>query len=116
MKLENQVVPIEQAKRLKELGVNAPSIFLWYKANNGYEVVYNEDLVDFDTNFSAYGVAELGVMFGIGTRATDWLVNTMCRPSKTVMWNPYFLAKCLIEALETGITTAAEVNERLKNA
>lgn len=31
MKIENQVCTIEQAKRLKELGVTAPPIHLWYE-------------------------------------------------------------------------------------
>jgi hypothetical protein len=61
MNLKDQCCTLSQAKRLKELGVTAKSIFSW----NGYSypdyaVGYTEDLKD--DEYNAYTVAELGVM------------------------------------------------------
>lgn len=68
MKLENQVISLEIAKRLKELNVNQfQSYFQWvideypikgrsYISNNGDEIELGNDRVD------AFTVAELGEM------------------------------------------------------
>lgn len=120
MKLENQVCTLQQAEKLKKLGVKQNSLFVYYR---GLSIeMHGIHLRSFfdgkNVENAIYGmwtIAELGVMFGIGTRATDWLVNVKIDTStKTLMWRPEFLADCLIEALENNLTTAAEVNERLK--
>lgn len=111
MKLENQVISIEQAKRIKELGVIQNGLFSWafdllnYRwqlSNHNVEALElikaaNKRADSGSGFYSAFTVSELGVMFGIGTRTTDWLVNVKIDTStKTLMWRPEFLADCLI--------------------
>jgi hypothetical protein len=62
MKLEEQVVSLELARRLKELGVKQESAFYWYdgemlfsRSPLGQAHTYNETIT-----FSAFTVAELG--------------------------------------------------------
>lgn len=64
MKLEQQVVSLELAKRLKELGVKQESLFYWQGADkNGYIINFEKDLFEYDCEkYSAFTVAELGEM------------------------------------------------------
>lgn len=64
MKLEQQVVSLELAKRLKELGVKQESLFYWQGADkNGYIINFEKDLFEYDCEkYSAFTVAELGKM------------------------------------------------------
>lgn len=72
MELENQVVSLELAKKLKELGVEQESLFYWkeFRAfRDGEEIEPNyylktkEEVFDSGHNyFSAFTVAELGEM------------------------------------------------------
>lgn len=74
MKLENQVVSLELAKKLKELGVKQESQFMWWKgAGEGYlrptdwsqfnmEPKPMYSTADLRERFSAFTVAELGEM------------------------------------------------------
>lgn len=141
MKLEKQVCTLEQATRLKELGVeqNGYHAYAHHVVNtkpyfNGetteWETEYSETpelietaLAQFDglPHASAFTVAELGVMFGKGTDAASLLYDAvqdqMNRShSFTIVLSPHFLANCLIGLLETGRITADEVNERLRAA
>lgn len=59
MNLEQQVVSLELAKKLKELGVKQDSIFFY---TLGGVVSRLEALDIFDTNYAAFTVAELGIM------------------------------------------------------
>lgn len=75
MKIEKQVCSLEQAKKLKQLGVAQTSIFKWcnehqhygddgaYYTDSTYKV-YNRGQFSAGTNntFSAFSTAELGVM------------------------------------------------------
>lgn len=80
MNLEQQVVSLEYAKRLKELGVEQKSLFYWTKAfypdgvhldwgvqskeQNDLEVYeYSAQKIEDVENCSAFTVAELGEMF-----------------------------------------------------
>lgn len=61
MKLEEQVVSLELAKRLAKLGVKQDSLFRWYESDTGVAVVMLE--ADAKANdASAFTVAELGEM------------------------------------------------------
>lgn len=67
MKLENQVVSLDLAKRLKELDVKQESLFWWKKVKRGDEFFWKlsygllgDDIIA--EHFSAYTVAELGAM------------------------------------------------------
>lgn len=121
MELVKQVCTLQQAKILKEFGINQNAI-IHYEFHGvddkgpQYTPIYtgSQPYDEQEKYIAAFTVAELGVMFGVGTRVTDWLVNVKIDTStKTLMWRPEFLADCLIEALENNLTTAAEVNARL---
>jgi hypothetical protein len=57
MKLEDQVVSLDLAKRLKELGVEQKSLFWWV---NGHGKIELHDRRTDDGSVSAFTVAELG--------------------------------------------------------
>lgn len=131
MKLQEQVCTLEQAKRLKELGVSQESIFSYFKAPHHAGICITDmstrhvwilsgnpyDQEDIELT-AAYTVAELGAMIGRGTNAAallyDAVQDHMNRShSFTICYSPSFLANCIISLLNTGRLTAAEVNERL---
>ena len=67
MKLEQQVVSLELAKKLKELGFEQESLFYWHLETN--TVVYLGTILGKDSvafYISAYTVAELGKMLPQG--------------------------------------------------
>lgn len=77
MQLENQVCSLEQAKELKDLGVDQDSLFYWnsvqYPFVTALEVHYGKSDTETITAFSvmtslasAFTVAELGVMLSNG--------------------------------------------------
>lgn len=138
MKLENQVCALDQAKKLKELGVEQKS--LWhYTVNDSGEVkamtVLNTHQVFINPNngahystwkkIAAYTSAELGemlprecfIMLEPGEKMHVWHAGSedfeiLC-PADT---EAQAKADLLIWLLEKGHTTAAEVNERLAAA
>jgi hypothetical protein len=136
MKIENQVCTLEQAKRLKELGVNTKCAFGFIEIPaNGLGVyaywhdekyaLINADIIMYLGNgegkWYAPTVTELGAMFGKGTSAASLLYDAvqdqMNRShSFTIVLSPQFLANCLIGLLETGRVAADEVNQRLQTA
>lgn len=155
MKLQNQVCTLKQAKQLKELGVNQTSIFR-YEATRRYQkgkvfvdvglcLAYAPDTVYIATeNYSAFTVAELGVM--LPKRATEygsyvtsrindlWVDMKIEREPLRNRWvihpingnlsdeDPDYSteaearAAVLISLLENNLTTAEEVNQRLQSA
>lgn len=74
MKLEDQVVSLELAKKLKELGVKQESVFYWIDEckNGDWEIAFEDEwdtvsgewgdgsVLKDHPHFSAYTVAELG--------------------------------------------------------
>lgn len=63
MKIEDQVVSLELAKRLRELGVEQQSYFYWIKVEeNKYWVIRSDIIKRCDSDCSAFTVAELGEM------------------------------------------------------
>ena len=79
MKIEEQVVSLELAKRLKELGVKQEILFAWrYTKGRGNNSVIATHAVpepnDFWDHYNAYNVAELGKMLPVFTSAkgTKW--------------------------------------------
>lgn len=105
MTLQEQVITIEQAKRLKELGVAQEAFFYWSDFNGCKEThvlccrlrqgLYDDQTGDFDkmfftadyrleTTYAAFTVAELGVMMSIGdgiftvrSSSGKWVVNNV---------------------------------------
>ena len=74
MRLEDQVVSLELAKKLKELGAKQESAFYWSRINGKFVQLLAErecqyELTENDgvERFSAYTVAELGQELIIGT-------------------------------------------------
>jgi hypothetical protein len=69
MNLENQVVSLKLAKKLKELGFSQDSIFKWRLAGNtGWQIERHFGLMP-GKQFSAYTVAELGEMLPMSLTA-----------------------------------------------
>jgi hypothetical protein len=91
MKLEEQVCSLELAKRLKELGINQPSLFYWVnikitKNISCMEVLYNSSLFaenpDITEIYNAFTVAELGEMLPqlISSMRLLFPNNWLCTP------------------------------------
>lgn len=86
MKLENQVVSLEIAKKLKELGVKQESLFWWVLdgvSENGWSLI-RESFVftigrEYLERYSAFTVAELGEMLpnGMTSSHTSWEEDEM---------------------------------------
>lgn len=71
MKLEDQVVSLEQAKRLKELGVLQESCFYYNQYDNTVHLDIAKDHCGGDERcWSAFTVAELGKMLPAGYKTT----------------------------------------------
>lgn len=137
MKLENQVCTLQQAKRLRELGITQKSLFYHHPLFG--KPVFGETRLNFtkphrklvcndkENSFSAFTVAELGAMLPTGydtMRCTeiDWV---------TEEWHGFddlgkdfpdengykTEAECraamVIRLLENGAINAEEVNQRL---
>lgn len=134
MKLIDQVITLEQAKRLKELGVVQEAIWFWaypvkeemistMKGIIHYttkeDILTDNDGDEFDHDVAAaFTVAELGAMIGKGTNAASLLYDAvqdqMNRShSFTIVLSVQFVANCVIGMLETGRLTPEEVNARL---
>jgi hypothetical protein len=66
MKLEDQVVSLDLAKKLKELGVKQENQFVWVEWDTGAPTIELADSSDWtdpdETAYSAFTVAELGEM------------------------------------------------------
>jgi hypothetical protein len=86
MKLEDQVVSLELAKELKELGVKQESLFYWITQENksfiSYGVYHNPE----HRHCSSFTVAELGEMIGNGWE--DWDIDRNDRGNGEVWWIP----------------------------
>lgn len=63
MKIEQQCITLEQAKKLKELGITSPSIMKWYNSSVGVVLLHNVHGEQYlENEWYAFTVAELGVM------------------------------------------------------
>lgn len=81
MKLEQQVVSLELAKRLKELGTKQES--LWYYDGNHNLVMFGNYVTD--EYIAAFTVAELGEMLPVEVR-NNFLVCEKDTDGKDVDW------------------------------
>jgi hypothetical protein len=135
MNLEKQVCTLEQAKKLKGLGVAHKSQFHHFKEKISF-TAHGDDY------WPAFSVAELGVMLPHPSSLNEmggWLHNSECDTSSTDGMPWYLLwefdldkenagfgrhiisgkteaearAAMLIYLLENGVITADEVNQRL---
>lgn len=133
MKLENQVCTLEQAKKLKELGVVGETEYYfrgdkiwhfnevtdWTNQEQLYELIESGD--EADNIVPVFTVAELGVMLPRETYTflprndINWecLNNDYGLTIRTYETEAEARAEMLIYLLESGLTTAKEVNQRL---
>jgi len=142
MKLENQVCTLEQAKRLKELGVCQDSQCYWRRSQvehidgvNSWpdQQTLREMIVEYDGAgevgwqdrfeiYSAFTVGELGVMLGFSPYAVYlkkdnivfWHADYEHMPFGAFPTEAEAKAAILIHQLENNLITAAEINQRLK--
>lgn len=132
MKLQDQVITIEQAKRLKELGINGESAFSHFKAASHSGIClgdignlrhvwaltgngYDREGVEF---IPAFTVTEMGRMIGSGTFAAQKFHDAVSARinsshSMTIATAPQFVGNFLIAAIEQAILTPEEANTRL---
>lgn len=79
MTLEQQVVSLELAKRLKELGVKQRSVFWWCDPSDGDKAdigFIRDNHVGYKVYFSAFTVAELGQLLPWRSKRVDTVNNT----------------------------------------
>lgn len=145
MKIEDQVCTLEQAKKLKELGVNQTSHFAWIDEGqliSRDKNVKELQLLAIATDFtSAFTVAELGVMCRdcISGHCANTAANYYATPDEYARYDldasvegieplpdplPWYverdtqakaLADLLIWLLESNLITEEEVSQRLSN-
>ena len=84
MNLEDQVISLNYAIRLQELGIKQDSLFYWYRdlKKDKWGICYTKGKIITDQFYSAFTVAELGEMLPlwseIGKRArNDWVCVVM---------------------------------------
>lgn len=140
MKLEAQVITKDQAKRLKELGINAEALWYWvYTKKDGMystqagvchkewakEIIGDNEGDEFDHEMAAaYGVAELGVMLPAGYDTmfcTDGGWRGYNHDGYDFSKSPYkyeaeLRADMLISLLEDKLITPEDCNKRLLEA
>jgi len=121
MKLENQCVSLELAKKLKELGVEQDSLFWWYQVvgtiKSETEVDWQIKYGNYDNGYSAFTVAELGEMlfyrydsFLVSKQWIDYkkgeewcCQDTAKKEFQYANTEANARAKCLIYLVESGI-------------
>ena len=135
MKLEQQVCTLEQAKKLKELGVEQKVLYQW-KVNDVQTVVIDTPMAMWieryvppvgNAFYAAFTVAELGVMlpsetFTQRTGSEDseydnweWVDDGNGNANGLYETEAEARAAMLIYLLENHLTTPEEVNQRLNN-
>lgn len=129
MKLENQVISLDNAKKLKNLGVNRESYFEWVLRYEAWEIWCQWIKSDYETGaekefIPAYSVAELGMMLpdDCGTSRDHDLGFTIYTYDKTdtgeFFINHYHTtdteadarARMIIDLLENNAITIEDVN------
>lgn len=143
MKKENQLCNKEQSQKLKQLGIAQESLFYHYQQfMNGVETFEVYPACDFGYGawsvndsvsramegeaknevYSAFTVAELGIMWSIAADNEDYSLSDELNEKypedqmSNWLYSPAFVADALIYSLEKGYITAQQVNERLKAA
>lgn len=112
MKLEDQVVSLELAKRLNEVGVTQSSLFFW---TIGGVVSRLEALPILESNYSAFTVAELGNMIPrdrVITTVNYGSSSSLGFDGKIHLSNNEADARaiCLIYILENGLVKVEDIN------
>jgi len=112
MKLEEQVVSLELAKKLKELGVKQDSFFKWGKMAGEPRVFYPAMMTAFyDTLCSAFTVAELGEMLPEGDGG-DYCKGYFTMDNEAYEYHPEYKEHC--EIYRIGVWEKTEADARAK--
>ncbi len=127
MTLEQICVSLELSKKLKELGVDAPSYFKWESREGGYSEIFHSKATSCaHAYYPAYIASELGELLPIFARAYNqlsiekgsvykWAVKYECsREGECAIYDDKLsdaLAKTLIYLLENGLIKAEDVNK-----
>lgn len=116
MKLENQVCTIEQARTLRKLGVAQDSLFMHYRglltSDHGIQPKsFFTGTTKASAAYSAFTVAELGVMLG-----ENWENEVYINKTVDCETGAQERAEYLISAIEDGHFSIDEVNSRLTNS
>lgn len=124
--IQDQVVPLAESKRLKELGVKQESYFTWVNSPvRGMVCGIKNEMTDMLENFSAFSVAELGIMIGGGYYTFPHDDGSFaCYKFGAYMGDTMLLksdfpteaqsrAALLIHLIENKILSVDEVNKRL---
>lgn len=131
MKLEDQVISLDAAKKLKDLGIIQDSIYWWDE--NDKEIYGSSDGSAKDLGCcSAYTVAELGIMLpewvysklnsGGGEKWCCMMVESHVRIPKKIRLKDFYAktesearGAMLIHLLSKKILTIKKVNQRLQS-
>lgn len=109
MNLQYQVCTIEQAKKLKELGVKQESITTWYEDMPTIGTVVMYTVGDISVKqFAAFTCAELGIMIGSYNENDMYEINGETYPTEAQA-----RAALLIHLIENKIVEVSEINDRL---
>ena len=109
MKVENQICTIEQARKLKALGITQGVAYFYFyqdeklKESGDVRVLSQAFDSRCENCFDAFNVAELGEMLDYGT---------FCYRKREAIHR----ANCLIMDLEMNITTPEKVNDKIINS
>ena len=129
MKLEQQVCTLEQAKKLKELGVEQKVLYQW-KVNDVQTVVIDTPMAMWieryvppvgNAFYAAFTVAELWVMLPPMFRTYHernkgmWYCKYKGHRTEDFKTEAEARAAMLIYLLENSLTTPEEVNQRPNN-
>jgi hypothetical protein len=127
MKLENQVCNLEQAARLKELGVKQDSHFFWVNRKEKSKLVYAKNIECLETLpiCSAFTISELGQMLDseTGTQRNgsedsgyanwEWVDNSNQLGMGMFATEVEARADMLITLLQKNLIQVETCNERL---
>ncbi|HYE53689.1 MAG TPA: hypothetical protein VD996_02560 [Chitinophagaceae bacterium] len=124
MNIEKQVCTLEQAKKLKELGV-AQETAVWYWSRyyvqdiDDFVESVNLGIMDLNGDYAAFTAAELGMMLGSGQNHIQRSVDGRYRinfEDGASYWNEAEArASLLIYILQKEYVSVIEVNQRLQS-
>lgn len=123
MNLEQQVVSLQLAKRLKELKVKQESLFHWYEHETKLSIYYGNIVNDPIMQWSSFSVAELGEMLpdncytqkDCGTLPIEWICHRIIDENEEDAWiaetEADARAKMLIYLLENNLMSLEKLDE-----
>lgn len=112
MKLENQICDIDQSKLLEKLGIiQHISLVIWHDSEFGISPLFRVEKWIRGNQWSAFTVAELGVMLG-----ENWEQEITADYNFTAETEAQERAHYLIGALQSKQLSQEECNKRLSES